>query len=43
MTPGLMQLYQLSLTQAQSVDATETTERVPLDESVLIARAGGRA
>lgn len=43
MTPGLMQLYQVALAQAQSVDATETSERVPLDESVLIARAGGRA
>jgi len=42
MTPGLIQLYQLSLAQAQAVDATETTERVPLDESILHARSGGQ-
>ena len=40
MTPGLIQLYQLSLAQAQSIDATETTERVPLDESILRTREG---
>lgn len=38
MTPGLIQLYQLSLAQAQAIDATETTERVPLDESILRGR-----
>lgn len=43
MTPNLIQLYQLSLAQAQAVDATETTERVPLDESILAARAGNGA
>lgn len=42
MTPQLIQLYQLSLAQAQAIDATETTERVPLDESILAARSGGR-
>lgn len=40
MTPGLIQLYQLSLAQAQAIDATETTERVPLDESILRTREG---
>lgn len=40
MTPGLLQMYQLSLAQAQSIDSTETNERVPLDESILMARAG---
>lgn len=43
MTAGLLQLYQLSLSTAQAADAAETNERVPLDESVLLARAGGRA
>lgn len=43
MTSGLVQLYQLSLAQAQAIDATETTERVPLDESILAGRSGGRA
>lgn len=42
MTPNLIQLHQLSLAQAQAADATETTERVPLDESILAAREGGR-
>ena len=42
MTAGLLQLYQLSLANAQAADAAETNERVPLDESVLLARAGGR-
>lgn len=40
MTPGLLQMAQLALAQAQAVDATETTERVPLDESILLARGG---
>ncbi len=40
MTAGLIRLYQLSLAQAQAVDATETTERVPLDESLLAGREG---
>ncbi len=42
MTPSLIQLYQLSLTQAQNSDATETTERVPLDEDIYMARTGTR-
>jgi len=42
MTPSLIQLYQLSLTQAQNSDATETTERVPLDEDIYMARMGAR-
>lgn len=40
MTPGLLQMYQLSLAQAQAIDSTETNERVPLDESILASRAG---
>lgn len=40
MTPGLLQMYQLSLAQAQTIDSTETNERVPLDESILMSRAG---
>jgi len=42
MTPNLIQLYQLALAQAQAIDATETTERVPLDESILMGRSGGQ-
>lgn len=42
MVPGLVQMYQLSLAQAQAVDATETAENVPLDEAILAARSGGR-
>ncbi len=38
MTPGLLQFAQLSLAQAQAVDSTETTERVPMDESIIAAR-----
>ena len=38
MTPGLLQMAQLSLAQAQAIDATETTERVPMDESIIAAR-----
>lgn len=40
MTAGLLQMYQLALAQAQAVDATETTERVPMDESIIAAREG---
>ena len=40
MTPGLLQMYQLSLAQAQAIDSTETNERVPLDESILATREG---
>lgn len=40
MTPGLLQMYQLALMQAQSIDSTETNERVPLDESILATREG---
>lgn len=40
MTAGLLQMSQLSLAQAQAVDATETTERVPMDESILASRGG---
>lgn len=40
MTPGLLQMYELSLAQAQAIDSTETNERVPLDESILATRAG---
>ena len=42
MTPSLIQLYNLSLTQAQNSDSTETTERVPLDEDIYMARQGVR-
>ncbi len=38
LTPGLLQFAQLSLAQAQAIDSTETTERVPLDESILLSR-----
>jgi len=40
MTPQLMQLYQLSLATAQAADARESAERVPLDQNILLARAG---
>lgn len=40
LTTGLMQMYQLSLAQAQAIDSTETCERVPLDESILATREG---
>ncbi len=43
MTPSLIQLYHLSLQQAQNSDATETTERVPMDEDIYMARMGARA
>ena len=43
MTPSLIQLYNLSLQQAQNSDSTETTERVPLDEDIYMARMGARA
>lgn len=38
--PQLMQLWQLSLAQARANDAMERADRVPLDESILAARAG---
>lgn len=41
LTPGLLQMYQLSLAQAQAIDSTETNERVPLDESILATRTQG--
>ncbi|MBQ9536617.1 MAG: hypothetical protein IJU79_02380 [Desulfovibrionaceae bacterium] len=41
MTPGLLQMYQLALAQAQAIDSTETNERVPLDESILASRSQG--
>ena len=40
LTPGLLQMYQLALAQAQAIDSTETNERVPLDESILATRTG---
>lgn len=43
--PSMMQLYQAALAQAQATDGRETQERVPLDESIWLARAadvGGR-
>ena len=40
MVPGLLQMYQISLAQAQAIDSTETNERVPLDESILATREG---
>ena len=40
MVPGLLQMYQIALAQAQSIDSTETNERVPLDESILASREG---
>lgn len=42
MAPALLQMAQLALAQAQAVDASETTERVPLDETILMAREGAR-
>ena len=38
MTAGLLQMSQLALAQAQAIDSTETNERVPLDESILMSR-----
>ena len=40
MTPSLIQLYQYWLTQAQGIDSTETSERVPMDEDIYMARTG---
>ena len=40
--PCFLRMEFISLANAQAADAAETNERVPLDESVLMARAGGR-
>ena len=40
MTPSLLQQYQWKLVSAQYVDATETRERVPMDEDIYMARTG---
>lgn len=38
---GLIQIWQLALTQAQLADARENMERVPMESSIFNARSGG--
>lgn len=40
MTPGLLQLYQIALANAQAADARESCGSIPADESVMQARGG---
>lgn len=40
LVPQLLQIYQLSLTQAMAADAREETERVPMDDSLFEGRRG---
>lgn len=40
MTPMLVNLYEVRMKEAQAVDAREGAERVPLDQNILLARAG---